>query len=209
MQPHAQKLKIAKYGAEAAAIKANQKVQELVNKESAKAAAREFVKPDLAERAAEYHAAHILRDQSRREEVLRIAIEDIEVNPPRVDSATEIEDDVLESILREGAQRSSEEFKMLFGRIFSGEIKRPGSFSLGTIRALGRLDQQVASIFQRFCNMSFTIEVGGRVLLTPKVHTFGLDGAGQNALSKFGLSYDALARLVEDGLVRPDFNETT
>ena len=144
----------------------------------------------------------------RREEILQIAVEDIVDNPPTVDSVEKIEDDVLESILREGCQRSSAEFKVLFGRILAGEIKRPGSFSIGTIQSLGRLDQTTANLFSAFCNISFALSIQGQMVLFPRIHTCSLGSAGGNSLAKFGLSYANLARLAEEGLIRPELEET-
>ena len=201
-------VEVARYEVKAAAIRSEQKNKDFINKESVKVAARQFEREDLANRALEYHASHIIREQVRREEILQIAVEDIADNPPVIDSLEEIEDDVLESILREGCQRSSAEFKILFGRILAGEIKRPGSFSIGTIQSLGRLDQITASLFSTFCNISFALTLQGKMVLLPRIHTCSLGSAGENSLARFGLSYADLARLAEEGLVRSELGET-
>lgn len=197
----------ARFDAEAADIRSQQKARELVNKESAKIAARQFASPDLADRAVEYHAAHIVRNQKRIEEILRIAADDITKNPPTEDSSNEIEDDVLETILREGSRRSSAEFKLLFGRILSGEIKSPGSFSIGTIQSIGRLTTETANIFQRLCNISTMMAIPGQTLMPPKVIENPFGQASQNDLLEVGVSYDDLAKLAEEGLIRTDFAE--
>lgn len=194
-------VEVARHEAEAADIKSLQKAREVINRESATAAALQFGDPQLATRALAFHGAHIVREQQRIEEVLEIAAEELRLNPPSHDSTDIIEDDVLETILREGSRRSSQEFKTLFGRILAGEIKNPGAFSIGTIQSIGRLNQRTAEIFQTLCNISTSGVTNPKVISDPYGHP------GENALASVGLSYANLAMLVEEGLLRPDFQE--
>ena len=195
------KVQIAKSEAEVADIKSRQKARELIDKETAKAAAKQFTNPELASRAVDFHAAHIVREQKNREDVLNIAAEELNENPPTQDSNKEVDDDWLTAFLREASTRSSDDFKILFGKILAGELKAPGTFSIGTIQSLGRLTSETAEVFQIACNCSISI------LFNPKVVSEPFGHAGENHLEKFGLNYLRLVRLVEEGLLRSDFSE--
>lgn len=65
-------------------------------------------------------------------------------------SAAEIEDDWLNYFSRAAEDKSSEELQQIFGKILSGEIKRPGSFSLRTIHFLATLTRAEAIEVARF-----------------------------------------------------------
>lgn len=177
--------------------------QELIETESAKAAARQFRKPELAERALIYHAAHIVRQQENREAVLLAAADELTKNPPASEQAKEVEDDWLTTFFGSASTRSSEEFRLLFGRILAGEIKQPGTISISTIQSVGRLTQDVANIFQKACNVS-TLFLGAP---RPKIISDPFGDAEENSLRPFELDYLNLSGLVETGLVRHGFNE--
>ena len=192
---------IARLEADAAQIRVLQQARGTVIQESAKAAAAQFDDHGLAMRALQFHGAQIVQDQKRIEGVLKAASDELKANPPKCDSSDVIEDDVLETILREGSRRSSEEFRILFGRILAGEVKSPGSFSIGTIQSLGRLSARTANDFQLVCNLSSSIFGSTKIITDPFGH------AGNNSLAPFGIHYDNLARLIEEGLIRSDFSE--
>lgn len=44
---------------------------------------------------------------------------------------------------------NSDRVRTLWGKILAGEIRRPGSFSLSTLRVLSECDQRIATLFQR------------------------------------------------------------
>ena len=113
--------------------------------------------------------------------------------------------------------QSTEHMQELFARILSGEIQNPGSFSKRTLRVAEQLDQETAKSFQRLCSMALVQDTG--VLVDSKcraLRTFGrrpddvsrivssFDGSpGKNVLEEFELSFSALSKLVEYGLVVP------
>ena len=68
----------------------------------------------------------------------------MEATPPDADAATEIEDDWLNYFARLAEDKSSEELQLLFGRILSGEIRKPGSFSLRTLLFMSTISKQEA-----------------------------------------------------------------
>jgi hypothetical protein len=181
------------------------RTKSLIEVESGKAAARQFRKPEpgLVQRALDYHAAHIVREQENREAVLRIAADELRNNPPASEPSGEVEDDWLTILLGAGSNRSSEEFRFLFGRILAGEIKQPGTFSIGTIQSLSRLNQNIANIFQKACNIS-SLHPGTYL---PKIISDPFGDVGESAMRIFGLDYNNLSELIEAGLLRHDLRE--
>ncbi len=188
---------------QSADLRSEQRGRQLVAAASAKAAAKQFQRPELAERALNYHAAHIIREQENREAVLQIAAGELTKNPPASELTTEIDDDWLTAMFKEASTRSSEEFCTLFGRILAGEVKQPETFSIGTVQSVGRLNQSAAANFQKACNIS-SVFVG---VSPPKIIADPFGSADENSLEPFGLNYDNLANLVETGLLRYELNE--
>jgi len=187
---------------QAADLQSQQRARELVAAGSAKAAAKQFQKPELAERALSYHAAHIIREQENREAVLQIASRELADAPTASEETAQVNDDWLTAFFLHASTRSDEEFRTLFGRILAGEIKRPGTFSIGTIQSVSRLNQKVAAIFQSACNISSLL-----ARHTPQIFADPFGNAGQNSLEPFGLDYYALAYLIEAGLLRDELSE--
>ncbi len=94
--------------------------------------------------------------------------------------------------------------KLVFGKILSGEIIKPGSFSIKTIKLISQLDNQAAKLFQVLCNQSVSLRIAGKVF---DARVISLNGnAGSNSLSQFGLSFDNLNVLQEYGLIISDYN---
>jgi hypothetical protein len=191
-----------RYKVQQAELQSQQRARERVEAASAKAAAKLFEKPELAERALNYHAAQIMREQENRESVLQIAAEELTNTPPASEQTTEVDDDWLTVFFRHASTRSSEEFRTLFGRILAGEIKQPGTFSIGALQAVSRLNQKVADSFQSACNISSIL-----ARHTPQIFADPFGNAAQNSLGQFGLNYYNLAYLIEAGLIRPELSE--
>jgi hypothetical protein len=63
------------------------------------------------------------------------------------DSETEVEDDWLNVFSRYAEDASSSRMQKLWGRVLAGQFRRPGSFSLQTLRLVAELDQQTAEAF--------------------------------------------------------------
>ncbi len=74
----------------------------------------------------------------------KAALEDMDANPTTADAQAEIDDDWLNFFVRISEDKSSEELQQLFGRILSGEIRRPGSFSLRTVQLMSTISKQDA-----------------------------------------------------------------
>lgn len=196
-------LKAARYKAETADIVSQQKARDVVNRGTAKVALSVFSENDMAQRAAEFHAAHILREQSIREDIINRTAEDLNNNPPSQDSNIDIDDDWLSAFLKEASTRSTEEYRDLFSRILAGEVKSPGSFSIGTVQSISRMNSRTADIFQKACNISSSLFDGHTI----RIISDDFCNIGNNHLTTFGLSYDNFSILVEEGLMRPELGE--
>ncbi len=81
---------------------------------------------------------------------------------------------------------SNEDMQLLWGQILAGEVKQPKSYSLRTLELLRNMTQEEAELFQ-------------------KVAQFNIDGfiySSNDFLKKKGISYTAIAKLIEIGLLQ-------
>ena len=85
---------------------------------------------------------------------------------------------------------SDDEMQLLWGQILAGEIKQPKSYSLRTLELLRNMTKEEAELFRKVAQ--FTLKQGDAFL-------FSADGV----LEKFGISYSAIAKLIEIGLLQP------
>ncbi len=117
-----------------------------------------------------------------------------------------ISEDWLNTFEKEASQKSTEEMQLLFGRILAGEIRRPTSFSLKTVKLLANLDPVAAALFKKFCSACITLRIPGtNQIIDARVPSLG-GNAGSNSLSKYGFSFDQLNILAEYGLIITDYN---
>lgn len=128
--------------------------------------------------------------------------------PPTADDNL-YEDDWLNTFENEACQKSSEEMQERFARILAGEIKRPGSFSIRTIKLLGEIDSETASIFKTFCSgcISFDAPVGSGFIYRSIFPSFDV-GKLNTFLKNYGISIPNLEELKEYSLLpaNPGFN---
>lgn len=104
---------------------------------------------------------------------------------------------------------SSEEMQLLWAKVLAGQVERPGNTSLRTLSILKNLDQSTAELFRKLCSTCVSLRLksgeGQYQLLDARVPS--LDGEpSQNALSKYGLSFNVLNVLNEHGLIISDYN---
>lgn len=123
---------------------------------------------------------------------------------PAPSEPSTIDDDWLNVFEREAAQKSSTEMQELFGRILAGEIRKPATFSIKTVRLLGHLDARAAGYFQKLCSLSVSLRTPDTIL-DARVAALG-GNAAANALASYGLSFGVLNALQEYGLIIPDYN---
>jgi hypothetical protein len=168
----------------------------------------------LAQIATQTHASKILRQQKNAIGVLKYAVDDINSAPqqnrveptlsPETDQAEpkEISDDWLNAFESEAVNMSSEQMQRLFGKMLAGEICKPSTFSIRTVKLMGQMDSDVAQLFQRFCSMSFTVVARDNEILDSRVLIFNRgNGNDRFALSSYDLSWIDIETLAEYGLI--------
>jgi uncharacterized repeat protein (TIGR03899 family) len=88
------------------------------------------------------------RKQNNIENIIEVAVEQI-IQEPNVNSEN-IDQDWITRFFKIAEDISNDEMQKLWGRILSGEVKQPGSFSLRTLNLLKDLNKQEAEIFTKF-----------------------------------------------------------
>lgn len=156
-----------------AKIEAQTEAYKLVEGAIATAAAREAgADTDTIERAVAVLVRKEYRRQENRKSVAVAMLEDLDrgnEQTPAPDSGTrgEIEDDWLNVFERYAEDASSDRMQNLWGRVLAGEIRRPGKFSLRTLRFLSEFSQGDALSFETFCN-SVIRDIAPKSLVVPK-----------------------------------------
>ncbi|MFH7245496.1 MAG: DUF2806 domain-containing protein [Spirulina sp.] len=172
------------------------------------------VHPEYSRIATEKYGKRILQEQINLDKVCNIAAQEVAQAGEELNDAgssdqsdqTEvlISDDWLDSFQKEACGKSSEEMQILFGRILAGEIMKPESFSIRTVKIMGQLDSRAARLFRQLCSLCITLGYG-ELLIDARVPSLGKQ-AGQNSLQEYGLSFSNLNILEEYGLIISDYN---
>ena len=166
------------------------------------------VDPEYARRAISQFGNKILREQVNLDTITLKSIEELRGETASADNSTsdaEIDDDWLACFEEEARKKSAEDTQRYFARVLAGEIRKPKSYSLKSIKTLGEMDQEVAKAFRRLCSMSVTIGDMPDQVIDIRVPSLGSD-AGNNSLKKYGLPFALLNHLNEYGLIISDFN---
>src|ERR1019366_1825905 len=158
--------------------------------------------------AATKFAYKIVREQISVDQISQIAA--AELQSGSVSDAKEgepeappISEDWLNAFESEAAQMSSAQMQHLFGKILAGEIRRPASYSIKTIKIMVQLDNRAAALFRLLCSLSISYRFGN-IIQDARVVSMG--NASQNSLAPYGLSFDSLNILHEYGLIISDYN---
>jgi hypothetical protein len=179
---------------------------QIIKKEGNNIAEEIQVPKEYISRASEKFASKIIKEQLNLDEITRNAASNLaDEEHKKTSSSTnaEIGDDWLSEFENLARLKSSEDMKIIFGKILSGEISSPGTFSIRTVRLISQLDNEAAKLFQLLCSMTVTMDVGYPV----DARVVSLSGsAANNSLAKFGLSFDKLNILQEYGLIISDYN---
>ena len=166
------------------------------------------VPKEYVSRASEKYAAKIIREQINLDEITKNAANELSSqeynNHQQEQKQSELSDDWLNEFENCAKLKSSEDMKMIFGKILSGEIQKPGTFSIRTVRLISQLDNQAAKLFQLLCSQSISMYLGDHIFDARVVSLSG--NAASNSLSQYGLSFDNLNVLQEYGLIISDYN---
>ena len=166
--------------------------------------------PEYAQIAVKKYGQKIIREQinldiiseNARQELLQLN-EDTNDNP-EPNTNEEISEDWLNLFEKEAANKSSDEMRILFGKILAGEISKPKSYSIRTIKIISQLDNRAATLFQTFCSLAISLQAGNHIIDGRVVSLNG--NAASNSLQNYGLSFDNLNILQEYGLIISDYN---
>ena len=170
------------------------------------------VDPEYARVAVKKFGQRVIREQVNLDMVSAIAAGELKettnATDQRVGSGPEktIDDDWLNNFEKEASQKSTQEMQFLFGRILAGEIKKPDSYSIKTVKILGELDSTVAKLFKKLCSVCVVLEIpDGSKVFDIRVPSLG-GNAATNALNKYDLGFDQLNILHEYSLIIADYN---
>jgi Protein of unknown function (DUF2806) len=161
-------------------------------------AAGEAVKgdPELGVRAAHSLLGNAIKDQQRREDVVKYTAQALHDDPPAKDANEDIDEDWLLLFTRVAERISKRDLQEILGRMLAGEIKKPGTISPFTLQIMTTLTPDIANTFQTAVNLSMAFADGQYSILTAP---FG--GDSSNALERFDLPYYKLKTLETVGLV--------
>jgi hypothetical protein len=166
--------------------------------------------PEYARVASAKYAEKILRERVNVDRISSFAAAELRAEPDAASTDKEpeappISDDWLNAFENEGAQMSSEQMQILFGKILAGEIRRPTTYSMRTLKLVGQLDNRAADLFTLLCSLAVSIQPSNsNILLDARVVSMG--NAASNSLAAYGLPFDALNILHEYGLIISDYN---
>lgn len=160
------------------------------------------IDPEYVRIAAKKFGQRIIREQVNLDMISEVAAKELKKNNRtgnQPSSEETINDDWLNTFEIEARLKSTDDMQQYFGRVLAGEIRSPNSFSIKTVKILSGLDRDVARIFRRLCSLSMFLQNDARVA--------SLGGnAGDNCLSKYGLSFRELNVLNEHDLIISDYN---
>ncbi len=100
---------------------------------------------------------------------------------------------------------SSEQMQTLWAKILAGEVTNPGSTSLRALSILRNLNQDIASLFAKFCCLCVFLRIEDPKLFDARVPILGGNREG-NALREYGIDYGSLNLLNEYGLIVSEYN---
>jgi hypothetical protein len=165
--------------------------------------------PEYARAAVKKFGQRVVREQINLDRITQKAAESLTYTAQQQSESTEapqaqISDDWLNVFEKEAGQKSTEEMQAMFAKVLAGEVSKPSTYSIKSVRLLGSLDQPTANMFKRFCSMCITLRIHDRII-DSRVPSLGTNAA-TNSLQKFGLTFDSLNLLQEYGLIIAEYN---
>lgn len=118
---------------------------------------------EVSEAFAEMALSASLSSVVNKVKVAQLAVEDLSENTVEQEETAEIDLDWLNHFGSHAEKVSSERMQPLWAKVLAGEIRRPGAFSLSTLRLLSELDQSMALAFQD----EVKCRVGNEYILKP------------------------------------------
>lgn len=168
------------------------------------------VSPEYILAANDKFSKKIVRECVNIDKISKIAIEELKSKPLTTFDGSEVEvppisEDWLNAFENESAKMSSEQMQRLFGKILAGEIQKPTSYSIKTLKLMAQLDNRAAELFRLLCSISIsTRDPISKEIYDARVVSMG--DAGGNSLKAYGLTFTALNILHEYGLIISSYN---
>ncbi|MBB3360241.1 MULTISPECIES: DUF2806 domain-containing protein [unclassified Novosphingobium] len=139
----------------AKSITANSEAEFALQKAIVIAAKKRIAQDDeLINAAIEAYLPSSIRKSRNRFRVLQSAAqnlkEDVDENKDSTCDEKSVDEDWLNIFARQAEDASSERMQALLGKILSGEIRKPGSFSPSTLRIVSEMDEEMALDIKRF-----------------------------------------------------------
>jgi len=200
---------VANWESKAAEIRAASLARiEIIRKQGDNIVEKLDVPEEYVKKASEKFASKVVKEQLNLDQIGINAANNLhheQYQESNSQNTDEISDDWLNEFEDYAKLKSSDDMRIIFGKILSGEIKKPGTFSIRTVRIISQLDNQAAKLFQLLCSQSISMYLGKTFYFDSRV--VSLNGnAASNSLQKYGLSFDNLNILQEYGLIISDYN---
>jgi hypothetical protein len=124
--------------------------RDLIEKEGHAALAKIESVKELGSRVVDRFLEKEGRRQANQEAVATEALEVLKQLPPpdAADDSKVINEDWLNIFSAHAENASSERLRSMWARVLAGEIRKPGAFSLATLRFISELDQYAATSFE-------------------------------------------------------------
>jgi len=165
-----------------------------------------LVPQEYIDKASSKFASKIIKEQINLDHIVLNAAN--EISNKEIENKEGSVDDISEDWLNEfeniARQKTSENMKFIFGKILSGEIIKPGSFSIMTLKLISQLDNEAAELFQILCGLTISLRLDNQIIDARVVSFEG--SAATNTLRKYGLSFNSLNILQEYGLIISEYN---
>jgi hypothetical protein len=102
-------------------------------------------RPEVLARAINLFIADRLRKQANRDAIARLAVQQLQHNPPREPPANEPDDDWLGVFEQYAEHASSQRLRETWASVLVGEIRKPGAFALRTLQFIATMDRTLAN----------------------------------------------------------------
>lgn len=136
-----------------------------------------------------------IKRQNNIDNITKIAAEQL-INETEV-SEEPVDEDWTTRFFSIAEDISDEEMQTLWGRILSGEIKQPKSFSLRTLELLKNLSKEEAEVFTKFSNLK---------IISGGTHMIYNQDNGKFLEDEFGIKFTDRLLLTELGLISSENN---
>lgn len=124
--------------------------------------------PEVLDRALNTMLARSYRAQKNKDAVAKIAVEELSKAPPPSDSQGP-SDDWINKFERYAEDASSDDLRLMFGRLLAGEVRAPGGVPISTLHLVSVLDPLTAKLIEQVLPYCFIKGVAIIGAINPKI----------------------------------------